>query len=109
MEHIDGSIVRHDRFHVGEGIEQELVESIVCHVIVLDLPGGAFVVHVVRRVGQHKVGLLAVHQDVVGFLLRGVPTDQPVPSKRPHVARLGEGRLLELGFDVKIVVMETVL
>ena len=32
-----------------------------------------------------------------------------MPSKRPHVARLGEGRLQKLGFDVKIIVVETVL
>ena len=109
MEHIDGSIAGHDGFHIGKGIEQELIEGVVCHVVVLDLPGRAFIVHVVRRVRDHEVGLDVAHQGVVGFLFRGIATDQTVPTKRPDVTGLGEGGFFQLLIHIEIIVVDAVL
>ena len=94
MKHIDGSIAGHDGFHIGEGVEQELIEGVICHVVVLDLPGRAFIVHIVRRVRDHEVGLDVAHQGVVGFLFRGIAADQTMPTERPDVTGLGECGLL---------------
>ena len=93
MEHIDGSIASHDGLHIGESVEQELIECVVCHVVVLNLPSRAFIVHIVRRVCDHEVGLDVAHQSVVGFLLRGITANQTVPTERPNVANFGEGGL----------------
>ena len=109
MEHIDRSIAGHDGFHIGESADQELIEGIVCHVVVLDLPGRAFVVHVVRRVRDHKVGLDVAHQGVVGFLFRGIAADQTVPPKRPDVTGLGEGGIFQLLVHIEIIVVNAVL
>lgn len=109
MEHIDGSIASHDSFHIDESVEQELVEGVVCHVVVLDLPGRAFIVHIVRRVCDHEVGLDVAHQSVVCFLLRGITANQTVPTERPNVANLGEGGLLQLLVHIKIIVVNAVL
>ena len=109
MKHIDGSIAGHDGFHIGEGVEQELIEGVICHVVVLDLPGRAFIVHVVRRVRDHEVGLDVAHQGVIGFLFRGISADQTVPTERPDVASLGKGGLFQLLIHIEIIVMHAVL
>ena len=44
MEHIDGGV----GFHVYKSAEQELVEFIIRHIIVLDFPSRFFYVYVVR-------------------------------------------------------------
>lgn len=94
---------------IGEGVEQELIEGVICHVVVLDLPGRAFIVHIVRRVRDHEVGLDVVHQSVVGFLLCGISADQTVPTERPDVASLGKGGLFQLLIHIEIIVMHAVL
>ena len=40
---------------------------------------------------------------------RAVPADQPVPTERPDISWLGDGRFLQLGFYIKIVVLDSVL
>ena len=61
MEHIDGCVIGHDCFHIGEGIQQELIERVIIHIVILDLTSGAFIVHIVRRIRDHQVCLLASH------------------------------------------------
>ena len=95
MEHIDGRIVRHDLFDIGKGIKEELVELLVRKVVVLDFPGGTFIIHIVRRIGYHEVRFPAVHEDGEGFRFRGIAAEQPMPSERPHISALGEGGLFQ--------------
>ena len=109
MEHIDGSIAGHDGLHIGESVEQELIECVVCHVVVLNLPSRAFIVHIVRRVRDHEVGLDVAHQSIVGFLLCGIAANQTVPTERPNVASLGEGGLFQLLIHIEIIVVNAVL
>ena len=109
MEHIDGSIAGHDSLYIGEGVEQELVEGVVCHIVVLDFTGRTFIIYVVRRVRDHEVGLDVAHQSVVGFLLRGIAADQTVPTERPYVTGLGEGGFFQLLVHIEIIVMNAVL
>ena len=103
MEHIDGGIVRHDLLHIGKGIEEEVEKLLRCHVIVFDFSGAALVVHIVGRVGDDEVCFAAVHESGVGFLLGTVAADEPMPPQRPDVAGLREGRLLQLGIHIKII------
>lgn len=104
MKNIDGGIVRHDLLHAGESIEQKVEELLRCHIVVFDLPGGAFVVHVVRRVSHHKVCLPTVHEDFVGFQLGAVTADETMSAERPHITHLAEGGLLQSGIDIEVIV-----
>ena len=103
VEHIDGGIVRHDLLHIGKGIKEEVEKLLRCHVVVLDFPSAALVVHIVGRVGDDEVCFAAVHESGVGFLLGTVAADEPMPPQRPDVAGLREGRLLQLGIHIKII------
>ena len=106
MEHIDGRIVRHDLLHIGKGIEEKVEKLLRCHVVVFDFPGAALVVHIVGRVGDDEVRLTTIHEGGVGFFFCTVAADEPVPSQRPDVAGLREGRLLELGIHIEIVLLD---
>ena len=106
MEHIDGRIVRHDLLHIGKGIEEEVEKLLRCHVVVFDFSGAALIVHIVGRVGDDEVCLAAIHEGGVGLLFGTVTADEPVPSQRPDVAGLGEGRLLQLGTHIEIVFLD---
>ena len=103
MKHINGRIVCHSLFHAGECIEEEVEKLLRCHVVVLDFPGAALVVHIVGRVGDDEVCFAAVHESGVGFPLGTVAADEPMPPQRPDVAGLREGRLLQLGIHIEIV------
>ena len=105
MEHIDGRIVRHDLLHIGKGIEEEVEKLLRCHVVVFDFPGAALVVHIVGRVGDDEVCLATIHEDRVGFLFGAVAADESMPSQRPDVAGLREGRLLQLGIHIEIILL----
>ena len=106
MKHINRRIVCHDLFHVKESIEKELIKLIVGHVVVFDLAGGPFIIHVVRRVRDDKVCFLALHQHVVGFFLRGITTNKPVPSQGPNVPHLRNGRFFQFTIDIKVIILD---
>jgi len=103
VEHIDGGIVCHNLFHIGKGIEEEVEKLLRCHVVVFDFPGAALVVHIVGRVGDDEVCFAAVHESGVGFPLGTVAADEPVPSQCPDIAGLREGRFLQLGIHIEII------
>ena len=103
VEHIDGGIVRHDLLHIGKGIEEEVEKLLRCHVVVFDFSGAALIVHIVGRVGDDEIRLAAFHEGGVGFLFCAVAADEPVPSQRPDVTGLREGRLLQLGIYIEII------
>ena len=87
VEHIDGGIIRHDLFHIGKGIEEEVEKLLRCHVVVFDFSCAALVVHIVGRVGYNEVCLVAVHKGGVGFLFCTVAADESVSAKCPYIAR----------------------
>ena len=103
MEHIDGRIIRHDLLHIGKGIEEKVKKLLRCHIVILDFSGTALVVHIVGRVGDDEVCLAAVHKGGVGFLFCAVTADESVPPQRPDVTEFREGRLLQLGIHIKII------
>ena len=94
MEYIDGGVLRHCLFCIGEGIEQELIEFVVRHVVILDLPGVAFVVHVIGRVGHREVCELSVHQQGESVRLGTVAADEAVIAEQPQVTELRDDGLL---------------
>ena len=74
--------------------------------VVFDFSGAALIVHIVGRVGDDEVCLAAVHEGGVGFFLGTVAADEPMPSQRPEVASLREGRLLQLGIHIKVILLD---
>ena len=106
MEYINGRIVRHDLLHIGKGIEEEVEKLLRCHVVVFDFPGAALVVHIVGWVGDDEVCFPTVHEGGVGFLFGTVAADEPVPSQRPDVAWFREGRLLQLGVYIEVILFD---
>ena len=79
MEDISSSPHAHHGDHCLLKIDQEVVEALIVHIVVLDLPGCPFVVDVVRRIGDHEVGLFAVHELVDVLLPCGVSAHQAMP------------------------------
>lgn len=69
VEHIDAGVIRHCMFHLCESVQQELVEGIVCHVVVPDFSGAALIVDIVRRIGHYQIGFFAIHQKILEVLL----------------------------------------
>ena len=110
VEHIRRcALLTHFR-DLGKGGEQELVEGVRAHLVVLDRQAvGRFESDVVWRVGEHEVGALAIHErgDVVGA--GGVAADEAMPSNRPHIPTLGERGGFQGGCQVEVVVLHVVL
>ena len=109
MKNIYAGVVCHDCFGILERCQQEAVKSIVCHVVVLDFPGTAFIVHIVGRVGHDQIRLAVVHECSEGFCLGTVAADQSVPTECPKVAQPRDRRLLQLCVHIEIVVFYFIL
>ena len=109
MEHIDGRIVRHDSRHAGEGVEQECVERIPDHVVVLDFACRTLVIHIIGWVCHHKVRTFIRHQKRESVRFRAVPANEPMSSQQPQVALLGDGWLLKLCIDIEVIILDAVL
>ncbi|MPM65960.1 hypothetical protein SDC9_112864 [bioreactor metagenome] len=107
VEHIDRRIVCHADFHVLKRSKQELVECAICHIVIFDLSRAAFIIDVVRRVGDYEVCLTAIHEKVEYITLRAVTTDKPMLAELPKVTRFRNRRFFERGVNVKIVVLYT--
>lgn len=103
MEYIDGGILRHCLFCVGKGVKQEFIELVVRHVVVLDLPGAAFIIYIVGRVSHREVGELPIHQQGEGICLGTVAADEAVIAEQPQVAELRDGGLLQFLVNVEVV------
>ena len=109
VEHIDGSIIRHRGVHLRVRIQKEVIKGFVSHVVIFDFARAAFVVDIVRRVGDDQVGFGAAHQKVIGFSLGAVTTDQTVATERPDVTGLGHGGLFQFSAYIEIIIFDTVL
>ena len=80
VENIDACIVHHSFLHAGESVKQELIELFVFKIVVLDFSRRTLIIHIVGRVGNHKICQLSVHEEFVGFLLCTVTADKSVIS-----------------------------
>ena len=92
--------------HAGIGSKQELVEVLVGHVVIQDLPCCLLHVYVIRRVRHNDVCLHTIHQLLVGSRIRGVPAEDDVTSQMPEVSCLGEGRILQFLVHIKVILFD---
>src|SRR6267378_483806 len=92
VANIDGGAVLQHTEHDGVRAEQERAELAVLHIVVLDLPRAAFIVHVVRGIGEHGVRLRAGEKFLDNERVRRVATDEPVLPELDELA--WEGRWL---------------
>ena len=109
MEHIDTCIIGHSLIHTSVGIKKELIELIICHVVVFDFPCTSFIVHVVRRVCYNKVRFLIFHQYLIGFFPGAVPTDKSVVSKYPHITRFCHRCLFKFCIYIEIIFFHIII
>ena len=103
MEHIDRGIALHALLHVHECGEKEVIELLIFHVVILDLPGAPLIIRIVRRIRHHKVCFRPCHQHIVCLRQSGIPNHQPVPPKRPNITHLCHGRLFQFRVNVKVI------
>ena len=89
--------------HAAIGGEQEAVKLLIFHVVVHDLPRRLFHIDVIRRVRQHKVCPLPIHQAGVNLFAGTVSANDTMPSKTPEVPQLRKARLLEFLIHIKVV------
>ena len=106
MEDIDGTIVCQMTVHLLECCQKELVEFLVTHVVIHDLTGRFFHIHIVRRIGKNQICLGTFHQGIVAFCLSGIAAQNNVLSQMPEVALFGEARLLQLGFHIEVIFLD---
>ena len=106
MEYIDGSIRLHVLFHIDEGREEELVELIVRHIVILDFTGCFFHIDVIRRVRQHHVGLLPRHQPFIGFRQRRIAADDTVITENPDISFPGNSRLFQFAVHIEVIFLD---
>nr|DAL04895.1 MAG TPA: hypothetical protein [Caudoviricetes sp.] len=106
VEDIDGAIVCQMPVHLLECCQKELVEFRVTHIVVQNLAGRFFHIHVVRGIGKNQICLGSVHQGIVAFCLSGIAAQNDVLSQMPEVALFGEARLLQLGFHIKVIFLD---
>ena len=105
MEHIGRAARLQLGHHIGECLEQKLIERIPFDGIILDgqavrgLEG-----HAVGRISQDEIRFPAIHQR--GHILcgSGVATHQPVAAYGPDVAPLHKRRFLQSCSQVKAIV-----
>ena len=94
MKYIDGCIRFHVLLHVYKGCKKEVIKILIGHIVILDFPGGLFHIHIVGRICKNHIGPLAFHQDIVTFGKNGIPAQNPVLSKKPHITFSGNTRFL---------------
>ena len=105
MEYVDGSILRHDLFHVGKSIQQELIELFSGHVVVFDFASRAFIIDIVRRVRHHQICFLPLHENLIGFCFCGIAAHQTMASQRPHITGFRKDRLFQFFVYIKIIIL----
>ena len=103
VKYIDGSVCRHCRVEGGKGRFEELVGVLVIQIVVLDLPGGTFQSHKIRRVRTDKVDFLTAEQPLVCLRKSGISADNTVLAEMPDITRARDARSLKLCFHIKII------
>ena len=92
--------------HLLERCQKELVEFRVTHVVIHDLTGRFFHIHVVRGIGKDQICLGSVHQGVVAFCFGRITAQNDMLSQMPEVILFGEARLLQLGFHIEVIFLD---
>ena len=83
VEYVDGTVIGEIVMHAGIGRKQELVEVLLGHVVIQDLPCRFLHIYVIRWVRHDDVCLHTIHQLLVGSRIRGVATENGVSSQEP--------------------------
>ena len=90
--------------HVLKCRKQKFIKLLACHLIVFNGQSiGTFKGNIIRRVGQHKVSFLTVHQrsNIIG--IGGITAHQSVSANSPYIATLHKGSLFQSIVQIKIV------
>ena len=106
MEDVDGTVVCKMAVHLLESCQKELVEFRIAHVVIHDLTGSLFHIHVIRGIGKDQICLGSVHQGVVAFCFGGITAQNDVLSQMPKVTLFGEAWLLQLGFHIEVIFLD---
>ena len=83
MPNVDRTVIGQIGVHAAVRGKQEVVEIFVGHVVVHNLSGGLFHIHIVRRIGQDKIGPLPIHEPGVDFFTGAVAADHAVLPEAP--------------------------
>ena len=106
VEHISRAAFFEMVCHTLESGEQEAVEFLVFHAVVLNgQPAGAFERHSVGRIGQDEVCFRIAHKCIYIFRAGRVTAHETMPTDCPHVAALHKGSLLQRCGQVEIIVL----
>ena len=106
MEDVDGTVVCQMTVHLLERCQKELVEFRIPHVVIHNLTGRLFHIHVIRGIGKDQIYLGSVHQGVVAFCFGGITAQNDVLSQMPEVTLFGEAWLLQLGFHIEVIFLD---
>ena len=77
----------HNHRRIGEGIRQEPSKCRILHIVVLNLPGDALIIHIVRRVGEQQIHLRPPHELLYVCQRRAVSAHKAMVSKLVHIAK----------------------
>lgn len=105
MEYINAGVLCHSFFGEGESVQQERIKLLVSHIIILDFARRSLVVHIVRGIGHHEIGMVAVHEQIDGLGFGAVAADQAVLTQQPQVASLGDGGVLQFTVHIEIIIL----
>ena len=106
MEDVDGTVVCKMVVHLLERCQKELVEFRIAHVVIHDLTGSLFHIHVIRGIGKDQICLGSVHQGVVAFCFGRITAQNDMLSQMPEVTLFGEAWLLQLGFHIEVIFLD---
>ena len=106
MEYIYGGIRFHVLFHVYKGCKKEFIKILIGHIVILNLSGSLFHIHVVGRIRKNHVCPSAFHQNVVVFGKNGIPAQNPVFSEKPHITFSGNARFLQFPFHIEVILFD---
>ena len=77
----------HVRSHIPERCQQEVIELLVRHAVILDgFAVSGFISHIVGRIGNHQIGFQTIHQKINMIGIGAVTADHFVPAQRPNIA-----------------------
>ena len=76
----------------------------IVQVVIPDLPGGILIGNHVRWIGTDQIRLHITHKRMIGIRQGGVSANHAVASQVPDIPGLGEGRLFQFGFNIKIII-----
>ena len=103
VENVDGCVRRHRRVEGGKGRFEELVGVLVIQIVVLDLPGGTFQSHKIRRVRTYEIYLLTAEQTFIRLRQCGISADDTVLAEMPYISCFGDTWLLQFCVHIEVI------